>query len=132
MLPNTAQRSVNRIATRSQLSANWRTKIDAAPREGNNATGPTLLKPAAKTYLQPRNNKLENQHKDLTINTAHHVAEGESIRDEDDPRTLQAIAEGRRLYVGNMPYMAKSKDVEALFLEGGHSLFDSLITPKCI
>lgn len=27
----------------------------------------------------------------------------------------QAIAEGRRLYVGNMPYTAKSEDVEALF-----------------
>ncbi|KAI2788245.1 hypothetical protein POX_e06258 [Penicillium oxalicum] len=29
--------------------------------------------------------------------------------------TPQAISEGRRLYVGNMPYTAKSEDVEALF-----------------
>lgn len=27
----------------------------------------------------------------------------------------QAISEGRRLYVGNMPYTAKTEDVEALF-----------------
>lgn len=29
--------------------------------------------------------------------------------------TPQAITEGRRLYVGNMPYTAKAEDVEALF-----------------
>ncbi|KAL9110807.1 MAG: hypothetical protein Q9187_008001, partial [Circinaria calcarea] len=34
---------------------------------------------------------------------------------KDDPIALQAIAEGRRLYVGNMPYFAKSEDVETLF-----------------
>ena len=34
---------------------------------------------------------------------------------KDDPIALQAIAEGRRLYVGNMPYFAKSEDVESLF-----------------
>lgn len=39
-----------------------------------------------------------------------------SVRGEDDPRTLQAIAEGRRVYVGNMPYMAKTEDVESLFV----------------
>lgn len=31
------------------------------------------------------------------------------------PHVPQAIAEGRRLYVGNMPYAAKSEDVQALF-----------------
>ncbi|GAB1215592.1 hypothetical protein ATERTT37_004783 [Aspergillus terreus] len=31
------------------------------------------------------------------------------------PHVPQAISEGRRLYVGNMPYTAKSEDVEALF-----------------
>ncbi|KAJ5095027.1 hypothetical protein N7532_007318 [Penicillium argentinense] len=31
------------------------------------------------------------------------------------PHAPQAISEGRRLYVGNMPYTAKSADVEALF-----------------
>ncbi|KAL2811672.1 hypothetical protein BJX63DRAFT_398458 [Aspergillus granulosus] len=31
----------------------------------------------------------------------------------------QAISEGRRLYVGNMPYTAKMEDVQALFNKGG-------------
>ncbi|KAB8234113.1 RNA recognition motif domain-containing protein [Aspergillus alliaceus] len=31
------------------------------------------------------------------------------------PSIPQAISEGRRLYVGNMPYTAKSEDVQALF-----------------
>ncbi|KAL4914113.1 hypothetical protein BDW62DRAFT_191170 [Aspergillus aurantiobrunneus] len=31
----------------------------------------------------------------------------------------QAISEGRRLYVGNMPYTAKMEDVQALFEKGG-------------
>ncbi|KAJ5693421.1 hypothetical protein N7462_002844 [Penicillium macrosclerotiorum] len=31
------------------------------------------------------------------------------------PHVPQAISDGRRLYVGNMPYTAKSEDVEALF-----------------
>ncbi|PWY90643.1 ribonucleo protein [Aspergillus heteromorphus CBS 117.55] len=31
------------------------------------------------------------------------------------PHVPQAISEGRRLYVGNMPYTAKSEDVQALF-----------------
>ena len=31
------------------------------------------------------------------------------IRGEDDPRTLQAIEEGRRLYVGDLPYLAEPK-----------------------
>lgn len=35
----------------------------------------------------------------------------------------QAIGEGRRLYVGNMPYTAKSQDVEALFTGAGFSMY---------
>lgn len=31
------------------------------------------------------------------------------------PNVPQAISEGRRLYVGNMPYTAKLEDVQALF-----------------
>lgn len=45
------------------------------------------------------------------------------MRGEDDPRTLQAIAEGRRLYVGNMPYMAKMRDVEALFADVSYKVY---------
>ena len=31
-------------------------------------------------------------------------------------------ANGRRIYVGNMPYMAKKSDVEALFAEAGYTM----------
>jgi hypothetical protein len=39
----------------------------------------------------------------------------DSSTTKDDPQAQQAMAEGRRLYVGNMPYMAKTEDVDTLF-----------------
>ncbi|KAK2790496.1 hypothetical protein FQN52_005513 [Onygenales sp. PD_12] len=41
-----------------------------------------------------------------------------SYRDDANSPAMKSFSEGRRLYVGNMPYMAKQKDVEALFTEG--------------
>lgn len=38
----------------------------------------------------------------------------------------QAISEGRRLYVGNMPYTAKMEDVKELFSKGG---FEAYVHP---
>ncbi|KKK14840.1 hypothetical protein P175DRAFT_0526393 [Aspergillus ochraceoroseus IBT 24754] len=38
------------------------------------------------------------------------------------PHVPQAISEGRRLYVGNMPYTAKSEDVQALFTAAGFGI----------
>lgn len=38
-----------------------------------------------------------------------------NTRGQDDLRTQQAIHEGRRLYVGNLPYMAKSEDIAEFF-----------------
>jgi hypothetical protein len=38
----------------------------------------------------------------------------------------QAILEGRRLYVGNMPYMAKKEDIRELF---GAEKFNMLVSP---
>lgn len=35
----------------------------------------------------------------------------------------QAISEGRRLYVGNMPYTAKSEDVQALFTAANFPMY---------
>lgn len=39
------------------------------------------------------------------------------------PHVPQAISEGRRLYVGNMPYTAKSEDVQALFDAAEFSMY---------
>jgi RNA recognition motif-containing protein len=36
----------------------------------------------------------------------------------------QSITEGRRLYVGNMPYTAKREDVETIFEGGEYSMCD--------
>ncbi|KAK0467282.1 putative ribonucleoprotein [Desarmillaria tabescens] len=41
---------------------------------------------------------------------------------ESDASALQAIEEGRRLYVGNLPYMAKKQDVQALFEGDGYTV----------
>ncbi|KAI9854658.1 MAG: hypothetical protein M1813_000905 [Trichoglossum hirsutum] len=39
---------------------------------------------------------------------------------EGDSSASQAMAEGRRLYLGNMPYMAKTEDIEALLTDNGY------------
>ncbi|KAL2043211.1 hypothetical protein N7G274_004271 [Stereocaulon virgatum] len=77
----------------------------------NNATSQDLGGSLPRDYVQLRNARSERQNTEA-------VSEkrlGESIRGEDDPRTLLAIAEGRRLYVGNLPYMAKTEDVKDFF-----------------
>lgn len=40
------------------------------------------------------------------------------------PHVPQAISEGRRLYVGNMPYTAKSEDVQALFTAAEFTMYE--------
>ena len=46
----------------------------------------------------------------------------DSLRGEDDERTLQAINEGRRLYVGNLPYRAQVQDVKDVFTERDYNM----------
>ncbi|KAK0217985.1 ribonucleoprotein [Armillaria fumosa] len=41
---------------------------------------------------------------------------------ENDAGALQAIEEGRRLYVGNLPYMAKQQDIQAFFEGNGYTI----------
>ena len=118
MLTDSAQQGANRTATRSELSSNWRTKTDAAPRTGNNAATPTPGPLSKPDYLEQRDTRYLR--KDEKEDKFHEPVIGGRLRGEDDPDTLRAIAEGRRLYVGNMPYMAKTKDVELLFAEGGY------------
>ena len=120
MLTDSAQQSANRTATRSELSSNWRTKIDAPPRTGNDAATRTPGPPSKPDYLQQQSSRSINR--DVRENKFDApVIEGQ-LRGEDDPNTLQAIAEGRRLYVGNMPYIAQTRDVEMLFAEGNYQM----------
>ena len=115
-----AQQSVNRTASRSELSSNWRNRVDAPPTTGNNAATRTLGPPSKPDYIQQRDIWSKSKHKNGSEHNG--PVNRDTLRGEDDPARLQAIAEGRRLYVGNMPYIAKTKDVEILFAEGGYQL----------
>ncbi|CAF9942587.1 MAG: hypothetical protein ALECFALPRED_009829 [Alectoria fallacina] len=115
VLTDPAQQSANRTASRSDLSSNWRTKGDAPPRTDNHAAIRASGPPSKPDYLQQRDfwSKGRDMKEEKSV-------DGETLRGEDDPKTLQAIAEGRRLYVGNMSYIAKTEDVEMLFAEGDY------------
>ena len=120
MLTDPAQQSANRTASRSELSRNWRTKIDSPPSTGNNAATRTSGPSSRPDYLQRRT--FRSISKDEKENRGDAPVVGGQLRGEDDPNTLQAIAEGRRLYVGNMPYIAKTRDVELLFAESDYQM----------
>ena len=117
MLTDPAQQSTNRTAGRSELSSNWRVKIDATPTAGNNAATRAPYLPSQPDYCQQRD--FRSRSEGIKGTKSEKPRDGGTLRGEDDPDTLQAIAEGKRLYVGNMPYMAKTKDVQLLFAEAG-------------
>lgn len=102
----------NETARRSDIASNWRIKENATPR-GSEAR---LAGPRSDVHpgrVLPQSN-----------NTDYSGTESLNVlRGEDDPTTLQAIAEGRRLYVGNMPYFAKAKDVQDLFQGGDCDMY---------
>lgn len=93
------------MATRSQISSNWRAK----PQPPSNIDQSDIEResPNAITETIPKSPSNETE-----------------IRGENDPRTLQAIAEGRRLYVGNLPYMAQTKDIETLFAQNDYQMYN--------
>jgi RNA recognition motif-containing protein len=45
-----------------------------------------------------------------------------SLRNKDMSRAQNAIEEGRRIYVGNLPYEALTGDVEKLFASGEYTM----------
>ena len=97
------------MAGRSSLSNNWRVKSDALPQD---LDAPVVTSPRDTRRWDPSQPVGFEREEKYNQSSEAKVCK---IRGEDDPCTLQAIAEGRRLYVGNMPYMAKTRDVEALF-----------------
>ena len=114
MSASPAQQSTKRTVTRSELSSNRLTKIDTTPRDSNNTTLQGLS-----SHLKRENFQ---QHK-AGIDRPQSPSRRKSLRGEDDPRTLQAIAEGRRLYVGHLSYIAKTQDVEELFARDEYNMF---------
>ncbi|KAJ5756940.1 uncharacterized protein N7511_007122 [Penicillium nucicola] len=74
-------------------SANWRTKVDSP------SASPSRPSPSRPSNASPS-----------TTNTSR------AAFSRPGSHVPQAISDGRRLYVGNMPYTAKTEDVEALFI----------------
>ncbi|PBK72284.1 RNA-binding domain-containing protein [Armillaria solidipes] len=110
----------------SDASSNWRSKnnSDSSPSPsfpGKKQRSPdnyhSRQQPAfhSSATFEPRPFEQSNAKKELP---AH---QNEDCR-ENDTGALQAIEEGRRLYVGNLPYMAKQQDVQALFEGDGYTV----------
>lgn len=104
------------MSSRANLSDNWRVKSD------NQAVDASTRQPPRSARQRPSN--LNSRPTNVLPKAASNTLN--TIRGEDDPRTLQAIADGRRVYVGNMPYMAKPEDVKGLFANGDYSMSASL------
>ncbi len=102
------------MAGRSELSSNWRVRsavsLGSSWKDGSNNSESN----------HPRPTFSDRQDRPKTTSTT--PGTPATIRGEDDPRTLQAIEEDRRLYVGNLPYVAKTKDVEELFISNGYQM----------
>ncbi|KAI4086924.1 MAG: hypothetical protein LQ339_008977 [Xanthoria mediterranea] len=96
------------MATRSQISSNWRAK----------AQPPSNIDRLDIEHEKPQH----NNNNAMTEPSPTPPSNETEIRGETDPRTLQAIAEGRRLYVGNLPYMAQTKDIENLFAQHDYQI----------
>ncbi|KAF2815801.1 RNA-binding domain-containing protein [Mytilinidion resinicola] len=108
----------NQENTRARASTNWRRR-DAGgtpsafqPRNAqNNHEG---ADPGSAQATEP----LRQGFRDLGRPSA---SPSQSQSPTDD-RTAQAIADGRRIYVGNLLYHAKTEDVEALFGDGDYTI----------
>lgn len=90
--------------SRSKMSSNWRARDTAIASE---ATATPHI--ARLSWVRPGSGE--------TISTQPTVPTESTRRDED---AKKAISEGRRLYVGNLPYMAKTADVAGIFANGDY------------
>ena len=64
MLTSPTQQSANRTVKRSELSSNWRTKVDAPPRGVKNAKTQGLDGNLPQDYIQQRSARLERHNAD--------------------------------------------------------------------
>ncbi|KAK6822737.1 hypothetical protein PG987_014282 [Apiospora arundinis] len=89
-------------------AGNWR---DASSWRSPTAGG----NPPSSTWRQRERNPVNSQG-----GARNNSARGDRpARQQDDSATTQAIAEGRRIYMGNLVYSAKPEDVEGLLEEHG-------------
>ncbi len=117
----------------SDASSNWRSKNNSKSSPSPSFPGKKQRSPDnyhsrqqpafhSSTTFEPPSRPFEQSN----IKTELPAPKNEDYR-ENDTGALQAIEEGRRLYVGNLPYMAKQQDVQALFEGDGYTVFDTII-----
>jgi RNA recognition motif-containing protein len=90
----------NQEPTGAEASSNWRSKQPSHRRgDHNRQTGES----SGHRSNESRRGSFQS------------TGSSSAQRSRDDENALQAIDEGRRIYVGNLLYHAKTEDVEALF-----------------
>ncbi|EEH36401.2 hypothetical protein PAAG_06819 [Paracoccidioides lutzii Pb01] len=101
-------------------SPNWRVKQAESPGLESTAGGPEKQQLNFDRGPMQRGNHTANRSWNNEGKSKLSTTSGKSSphTNELHSPTMKSFSEGRRLYVGNMPYMAKKKDVESLFTEG--------------
>ncbi|OJD12630.1 hypothetical protein AJ78_06802 [Emergomyces pasteurianus Ep9510] len=99
-------------------SPNWRVKREGSPGTDNANDGPEKRELKYNRSPMQRGNQPQNRSWNNEGSKPSTPGKSSHSRDDPDSPAMKSFSEGRRLYVGNMPYMAKKKDVEALFTEG--------------
>ncbi|KAF2436469.1 RNA-binding domain-containing protein [Tothia fuscella] len=114
-----------REPSRAQASSNWRTKSADTPeipegfqsryRQGDRSRQQVNSSSSSRGFSDSRRENPRG-----TFSGNFNSGRSSSLSNTpNDEQTLQAIAEGRRIYVGNLVYHAKPEDVEALFTTTG-------------
>ena len=107
MSRNRASWNMNKPIGRSVLCSNWRVKED-----------PSLVQAVEPTHEKQSSNM--GAFDDSQQIPPEPVAPLRGTANEN--RAERAIQDGRRLYVGNLPYMAKENDVRSLFADSKYEV----------
>ncbi|KAJ2906644.1 putative rna recognition motif containing protein [Zalerion maritima] len=94
------------------------------PRNFRSGSGPVSGPTTSQTWTKARNRNIHQNFvspPNLGQSSQGYGNEGGGRNDPEDPETTAAIAEGRRIYVGNLLYSAKPEDIEGLLASCGLS-----------
>ena len=102
-----AMQDTPRVFGRAGMSANWRVKGDNNVLSSDSGVTSPMNRPRwTHSTKSETNNDRQAASNEIRQSTGSTTA---------DERATQAIQDGRRLYVGNLPYMAKTDDIAMLF-----------------
>lgn len=134
----TPRPTVNR---RWQNSPDWRSKTSTSEQQTDRGSGSRWEKdfrPSQPGFTRntPNHRNSNRTDRDHATNSVRPFNKNSNKSVDNDslsvPEIPASFAEGRRLYVGNMPYMAKKEDVEALFnsaVKHGEGYYQMYRTP---